>query len=113
MSTTNKITHISTALTFLLACFGLWALLQSINFAGSHAASRLPSFTAMVVGLRVGLLFLPVPAIAWCLFAICRREHADKSGLAFLSTSMCVLCFLSFTVLLAAYIPVLFYLESR
>lgn len=113
MNTTGKITHISVALVTTFTCLGLWALLAGIANGYANSSLYLPRFTALIMGLRTWLLWLPIPAILYCGFALFRQERVERSGVAFLALTMVPMCFVFFTVLMALSIPFELYLSRH
>ena len=113
MNVTSRITHISVAFTCALTCLGLWALLDMLAQGYSESSMYLPRFTGLILGLRMWLLWLPVPVVAYAAFSFLRRKQFDQSGIAFLSLTMSSMCLLFFTVLSAVAIPFVMYLSQN
>ncbi len=107
----KKTTHILVTLTFAFSCFGLWAMLNVLGSLSAHGSQALPAFTALAISLRLWLLFLPIPAAAYCIYALVRPKLVEPSGTAFLTCSMSALCLVFFPVLLAMFLPCVVLLE--
>ncbi len=101
----HKLTHVLVTLTFLFACFGLWAVLQVLGTLSTSSAQALPAFTKLAVALRGWLLLLPIPVAAYGISAVLRRQVAPQSGTAFAACAMSALCLVFFPVLLALFLP--------
>ena len=78
----KKLTHILVTLTFGFSCFGLWAMLHLFSTVPTRSHA-LPAFTSFVIGLRTWLLLLPIPVVAYCVYALIRRPAAEQNGTAF------------------------------
>lgn len=101
----KKLTHILVTLTFAFACFGLWAILNVLDSLSAQGAQALPAFTVLLVGLRIWLLALPIPVVAYCIYALVRRRVSEQSGTAFVACAMSALCLVFFPVLLGVFLP--------
>ncbi|MHC1764254.1 MAG: hypothetical protein AB9869_08105 [Verrucomicrobiia bacterium] len=101
----NKLTHILVTVTFVFACFGLWAVLNVLGTLSAQSAQALPGFTKFVFGLRLWLLLLPIPVAAYGIYAVVRRHVAQQSGTMFVACAMSGLCLVFFPVLLALFLP--------
>jgi len=103
----KKITNILVTLTFAFACFSLWIMLTLLSPVAAHSLRALPPFTTFLVGMRAGLLLLPIPVAGYCLYAVLRSQPATQNGTTFLAWTMSALFLVSFPVLLAIFLPCL------
>jgi hypothetical protein len=101
----KKLTYILVTVTFAFACFGLWAMLNVLDSLSAQSAQALPAFTKLLVGLRIWLLLLPIPAAGYCVYALVRRRVSEESGMAFIACAMSALCLVSFPVLMGVFLP--------
>jgi hypothetical protein len=108
----KKLIHILVTMTFAFSCFGLWAMLHLLSTVSTHS-HPLPAFTLFIVGLRTGLLLLPVPVIAYCAYVLLRRRPApEQNGTAFMACSLSALSLVFFPVLLALFLPCVVVMEQ-
>jgi hypothetical protein len=101
----KKLTHVVVTLTFAFACLSLWALLTALGKVSAHTSQALPAFTALVIGLRTGLLLLPIQVAGYCLYTVFRRQPTEPSGTAFLAWTMSALGLVFFPVFIAMFLP--------
>ncbi len=109
----KKITHILVALTFTFACLSLWAMLAAVGNLSPHWSQTPPAFTRLCLSLSPFLLVLPVPVVAYCVFALVRKSTEVEAGTAFIAWTMTALCLVFFPVLLAVLLPCFQLLEVR
>jgi hypothetical protein len=107
----KRLTYMLVTLTFSFACFGLWAILNLLSHTSIHGTEAFPRFTALLIGLRAGLLLLPVPVVGYCIFALLRQQTRDANPITFLACSMSALCLVFFPVLLAVFLPCVVLME--
>lgn len=107
----KKITHLLITLTFAFACLGLWSMLHALANVSANSSRALPAFTALFVGLRTWILFLPIPVVGYCVYAVCRPKATEHSAIPFLAWTMSALCLVFFPVLFAVYLPCLVLME--
>jgi hypothetical protein len=108
----KKITLVLITLTFAYGCLSLWAILTTlVKHAAAHSIA-LPAFTNLVVGLRAGLLWLPVAVAAACVYALFRRQPTDSGPATFLAWTLSGLCLVSFPVFIAALLPIVKFMEQ-
>ncbi|MEK7684712.1 MAG: hypothetical protein AAB466_04765 [Verrucomicrobiota bacterium] len=110
---TNRVTHLLVTLTFTFACFSLWAMLMAVGNLSPHWPLTPPAFTRLCLSLRPFLLVLPVPVLAYCVFALIRKPSTPQAGTAFIAWTMTALCLVFFPVLMAVFLPCFQLLETR
>ena len=104
----KKITYILIAITFSFACLSLWAMLTAVANLSPHWSQTPPAFTRLCLSLSPLLLALPVPVVAYGVFALIRKEstpEAPEAGTAFVAWTMTALCLVFFPVLMAVLLP--------
>ena len=109
----KKITHILITLTFSFACLSLWAMLTAVAKLSPHWTLTLPGFTRLCLGLTPFLVALPVPVVAYCVFALTRKHSTPETGTNFIAWTMAALCLVFFPVLMAVLLPCFKLLETR
>ena len=109
----KRITTILVTLAFTFACVSLWAMLTAVANLSSHWTQTPPAFTRLCLSLSPFLLALPVPVVAYCVFALIRKQSAPEAGVAFIAWTMTALCLVFFPVLLAVLLPCFQLLETR
>ncbi|MBN9691511.1 MAG: hypothetical protein J0M24_14830 [Verrucomicrobia bacterium] len=111
----KKLSYLLISLTFTFACVSLWAMLTAVAKLSPHWSQTLPAFTRLCLDLSPWLLALPIPVVAFCVFALVRRNErqGQEWGLTFLAGSMTTLCLIFFPVLLAVLLPVFQSLEGK
>lgn len=108
----KKVTLVLITLTFAYACVSLWAMLTALGNVAAHSAMALPAFSRFLIGLRTGLLLLPIPVAGFCLYALLRRPHTESTPTTFLACTMSLLCLVCFPVLIALFLPSLKLIEQ-
>jgi hypothetical protein len=101
----KRITPILVTLTFTFACLSLWAMLTAVANLSPHWSQPLPAFTRLSLSLSPLLLALPVPVVAYCAFALTRKQSTPEAGTAFVAWTMTSLCLAFFPVLMAVLLP--------
>ena len=109
----NRVTHILVTITFTFACFSLWAMLTAVANLSPHWSQTPPAFTRLCLSWSAFLLALPVPVVAYCVFALIRKRSTPEAGTAFVAWSMTGLCLVFFPVLLAIFLPCFQLLEAK
>jgi hypothetical protein len=109
----KKITPLLVTLTFTFACFSLWAILTAVSNLSPSWSQPPPAFTRLCLSLSPILLVLPIPVIAYCIFALTRKTDSPESGIRFIASSMTALCLVFFPVLLAILLPCFQLLEAK
>ena len=101
----KRIIPILVTLTFTFACLSLWAMLTTVANLSPHWSQTPPAFTRLCLSLSPFLLVLPVPVLAYCVFALIRRQTTSEAGTAFVAWTMTCLCLVFFPVLMAVLLP--------
>ena len=109
----KKATPILVTITFTFACVSLWAMLSAVANLSPHWSQPPPAFTRLCLSLSPFLLALPVPVVAYCVFALVRKHSTPEAGTAFIAWTMTALCLVFFPVLLAVFLPCFQLLETR
>jgi membrane protease YdiL (CAAX protease family) len=109
----KKVTHTLVTLTFTFACVSLWAMLTAVANLSPHWSQAPPAFTRLCLSLSPFLLALPVPVVAYCVFALIRKHSTQETGTAFIAWTMTALCLVFFPVLFAVFLPCFQLLETR
>jgi hypothetical protein len=99
----KKAAHLMILAVFSVACWFLWGILH-LAPAVAHGGSA-PQFTLLCVGLRPGLIALPILAAAYCLWVMFRKADKLPSWMPFFATTMSVLVLITLPTLVAAYLP--------
>jgi len=107
----KKLTFVLVTLTFAFSCFGLWAILNLLGQTSVKSLQTFPQFTTLLVDLRLGLLLLPIPVVAYCIYALLPRQSQQTNPMTFIACSMSTLCLVFFPVLLAAFLPCVMLME--
>lgn len=101
----KRITPILVTLTFTFACLSLWAMLTAVANLSPHWSQTPPAFTRLCLSLSPFLLALPVPVVAYWVFALIRKQTTSEAGTAFVAWTMTGLCLVFFPVLMAVLLP--------
>jgi len=109
----KKLTHVLITITFTFACLSLWAMLTAVANLSPHWSQTLPAFTRLCLSLSPLLLALPVPVLAYCVFALIRKHSTPEAGTAFAAWTMTALCLVFFPVLMAVLLPCFQLLGTR
>ena len=65
-------------LTFTFACISLWAMLTAVANLSPHWPQTPPAFTRLCLSLSPFLLALPLPVLAYCVFALIRKHGTSR-----------------------------------
>lgn len=101
----KKTIPILVTLTFTFACFSLWTMLTAVANLSPGWSQTPPAFTRLCLSWSPFLLALPVPVVAYCIFALVRKQSTSEAGTTFLAWTMTALCLVFFPVLLAVLLP--------
>ena len=108
----NRVTHVFVTFAFSFSCFGLWGMLNLLRHVSVGSSQAFPRFTELLVEWRGILLWLPLPVVAYCLFAVMRRGAA-QSATPFLACTMSALSLVFFPVMQAVLLPCVLLMEQN
>ena len=80
-------------------------MLTAVANLSPHWSQTPPAFTRLCLSLSPLLLALPVPVVAYGVFALIRKESTPEAGTAFVASTMTALCLVFFPVLMAVLLP--------
>jgi hypothetical protein len=109
----KQVTNILITLMFTFACFSLWAMLTAVANLSPHWSQTPPAFTRLCLSLRPFLLALPIPVVAYCVWALIRKRSTAETGAAFMACTLTSLSLVFFPVLLAVLLPFFQLLERN
>jgi hypothetical protein len=101
----NKFAHTLILVVFGIACWFVWGILTLASHTGH--GGQLPDFTRFCIGLRPGLMVLPILAAVYCLWIWFRRADKLPSWVNFFAASTGVLVLVTLPTLIAAYLPLI------
>lgn len=88
-------------------------MLTAVANLSPHWSQTPPTFTRLCLSLSPFLLALPVPVVAYCVFALIRKNGTAEAGTLFVAWTMTTLCLVFFPVLMAVLLPCFQLLEAR
>ena len=109
----NMIAHGLILIFFSVCCWFLWGILQLPRMMMPYAKVGvvLPAFTAFMMGCGKYLAVPPTLAAVYWLYVWARESQAGNSWIGFLVITLAVLDFLSLPILIAAFLPVIGFMD--
>jgi hypothetical protein len=111
----NAIIHGLILIFFSVGCWFLWAITRVTYMMAGASARRgrlLPAFSQFVIDCGPWLAVLPLLAAAYCAYVWMQNSHRKNSWAGFFAVTMAVLILLAMPILIAAFLPLIDFINN-